>query len=125
MTDKTKARDESDRLVEKAIRQVSEDELAHAVSQLSPQEAQVFLHKLEAVFRKRKIILSGYVVAMVTWVIAMALALAYYGMASGFAAWVLLVPFALVGAILWAFGAWADKASQAGSEPPRHDAVKP
>lgn len=102
----------SDPLVAKAVNQVSEQELADAVSQLSPEEATMFLHKLEAAFRKRKIMLSGYLVAMVTWVIGMALALAYFGMASSFVGWVLLVPFALVGVILWVFGAWADRASK-------------
>lgn len=97
--------------VTKAAGQLSEKELAKAVSQLSPREAEIFLHKLEAALRKRKIMLLGYLVAMVVWVVGMALALAYFGMASGFVAWVLLVPFGLVGAILWAFGAWADRSS--------------
>ncbi len=99
----------------------SEKDLAHAISQLTPQEAEAFLHKLEAALRKRKIMLSGYLIAIVSWVVGMALALAYFGMASGFVAWVFLVPFAIVGAILWGFGWWAERASSrdARREPPR------
>lgn len=121
MTDPDQARTGSDRLVAKAFGRSSEHDLADAVGKLSPREAEVFLRKLEAALRKRKIMLSGYLVAMVVWVIAMAGALAYFGMASGFVGWVLLAPFALVGLILWWFGAWADKASRAGSLPaPSH-----
>src|SRR5262249_37410694 len=69
--------------------------------------------KLEAAFRKRKIMLSGYVVAMVAWLVGMVCALAYFGIASGFVGWVFLVPFAIVGVILWAFGTWAEKVSRA------------
>lgn len=98
-------------MVGNAAGQLSEKQLADAVSQLSPGEAEIFLRKLEAALRKRKIMLSGYLVAMLVWVVGMALALAYFGMASGFVAWVLLIPFGLVGVILWAFGAWADRSS--------------
>ena len=58
--------------------------------------------------RKRKIMLSGYIIAMVAWLVGMVCALAYFGMASGFVGWVFLVPFAFVGVILWVFGKWAD-----------------
>lgn len=112
MIRRAKPRPAEDPVVTKAFGQGSEQDLAKAISQLSPREAEVFLRKLEAALRKRKIMLSGYVIAMVAWVVGMALALAYFGMASGFVVWVFLVPFAIVGAILWAFGWWAENAAR-------------
>jgi hypothetical protein len=87
----------------------SEDELAKAVAQLSPEEALFFLAKLEAVMNKRKLQLTGYLVAFVAWAIGMFLGLLYYGTHDGFVGWVFLAPFAVVGVILWAFGKWSDK----------------
>ena len=88
------------------------DDLATAIAKLSPDEAEFFLAKLEAVMLKRKMQLTGYLVALVVWVVTMFLALAYYGTHDGFVGWVFLVPFALVGATLFAFGKWADRISQ-------------
>ena len=48
--------------------------------------------------KKRKIQLTGYLVAMVVWLVGMIFALVYYGTHDGFVGWVFLVPFALVGA---------------------------
>ena len=87
----------------------NQDDLAKAVAQLSPEEALFFLAKLEAVINKRKLQLTGYLVAVVVWLICMFLALAYYGTHDGFVGWVFLAPFALVGVILWAFGKWSEK----------------
>ena len=55
---------------------------------------------------------------MAAWLIGTVLALAYYGMheGNGFVGWVFLVPFGLVGAILYAFGRWAERVSRT---PPR------
>ena len=88
------------------------DDLAKAVAQLSPDEAAFFLRKLEAVITKRKIHLTGYLVAMVVWLASMLGALAYYGTHDGFVGWIFLVPFALVGAILWGFGRWAERVAE-------------
>ena len=104
---------DEDPMVAKAFGEGSQAELAKAISELSPNEADFFLRKLEAALRKRKIMLSGYIVAMVAWVVGMVCALAYFGIASGFVGWVFLVPFAIVGVILWAFGTWAEKVSRA------------
>ena len=86
------------------LSKASDDELAKAVAQLSPEEALFFLAKLEAVMNKRKLQLTGYLVAFVAWVVAMFFAVVYFGSQEGYPYWVFLVPFALVGAILWAFG---------------------
>lgn len=85
------------------------DQLAQAIAELSPEEAGFFLRRLEAAVTKRKIQLTGYLVAMAVWLAAMVGALIYYGSSDGFVGWVFLVPFALVGAVLWAFGRWSEK----------------
>ena len=85
------------------------DDLAKAVAQLSPDEAAFFLSRLEAAVTKRKIQLTGYLVAMVVWLAGMLGALAYYGTHDGFIGWIFLVPFALVGVVLWGFGRWSEK----------------
>ena len=87
----------------------SEDELAKAVAQLTPEEALFFLAKLEAVMNKRKLQLTGYLVAFVTWLVGMFFALVWYGTHDGFVGWAFLVPFGVVGVILWGFGKWSEK----------------
>lgn len=104
--------------VEQAFNADKHIELARAVEKLSPDEAAFFLLKLELAIKKRKIQLVGYLVAMLVWVLGMVLALAYFGIATGFVGWVFLMPFALVGVILYAFGKWADKVG-AGPPPPQ------
>jgi len=104
-----------DPLVAKAFDASKHEELAQAVEQLSPEEAQFFLHKLEVALRKRKIQLLGYLVAILAWVLLMVCALAYFGIAEGFVGWAFLIPFAVVGAILYGFGKWANKV---GARPP-------
>lgn len=116
-----KANDE-DPMVAKAFDASKHDELAAAVEQLSPDEAAFFLWKLETALRKRKIQLSGYLVAMVVWLLMMVGALVYYGLSSGFVGWVFLAPFAVVGAVLWGFGKWANRV---GSRPPPEISSKP
>ena len=88
-------------------------EIARAIEQLTPDEAAYFLHKLEAAYRKRKIQLSGYLVAMVAWLVGMTMALVYFGMNDLSSAWAFLVPFGIVGVILYAFGAWAERVGRA------------
>ena len=83
--------------------------LEEAIAQLSPDEAAFFLKSIEGKLKKRKIQLTGYLVALFAWLIAMLGALAYYGASDGFVIWVFLVPFALLGVILYAFGKWATK----------------
>ena len=84
------------------------DDLAAAVARLSPDEAAFFLARLEAAVTKRKIQLTGYLVAMVVWLAGMLGALAYYGTHDGFVGWIFLVPFALVGLVLLGFGRWSE-----------------
>jgi hypothetical protein len=112
-------RSDEDPLVQKAFGAGTQVDLEKAVSELSPAEAEYFLKKLEYALRKRKIMLSGYIIAMVAWLVGMVCALAYFGIAKGFVAWVFVVPFGIVGVILWAFGKWADKVGATEVEFPK------
>lgn len=108
------ARSSEDPLVRKAFdARASHAEIAAAIEKLTPEEAAYFLHKLEAAFRKRKIQLSGYLVAMVAWLVGMVLALIYFGMNDLSSMWAFLVPFGIVGVILYAFGTWAERVGRA------------
>jgi hypothetical protein len=108
--------DEDPRVAE-AFKADGKLDLESAIKELDPEAAEHFLKKLEAAFRKRKIMLSGYLVAMVSWVIGMVAALAYFGIAKGFVAWVFLVPFGIVGLILYGFGAWANRVGRSADLP--------
>lgn len=85
------------------------DNIAQAVAQLSPEEAQFFLDKLERVMRKRKVQLTGYLIALVIWLVGMFFALAYYGTHDGFTGWVFLVPFGVAGLVIYGFGRYAGR----------------
>jgi hypothetical protein len=111
------ARSVEDPLVAQAFDTRKHEDLAHAIEKLSPDEAAFFLHKLEHAIRKRKIQITGYLAAMGGWLIAMTLAIAYYGTHDGFIGWVFLVPFGLVGAILYGFGTWAERVARAPGPP--------
>lgn len=87
-------------------------ELEEAIKNLSPDQAATLMANLERALRKRKIQLTGYLVAMFVWLIGMLAALIIYGSVDGFVGYVFLVPFGLVGLTLWAFGKWAARYSQ-------------
>lgn len=107
---------------EHAFDPAKQDALAEAIKKLSPEEAAFFLWKLEISVRKRKIQLTGYLTAILIWLVGMLFALVYYGIAEGFVGWVFLVPFGLVGVTLWAFGRWADRVGN--RKPPPEIVVK-
>ena len=67
---------------EHAFDPAKQDELARAVEKLNPEEAAFFLFKLESSIKKRKIQLTGYLVALLVWLVGMFFALAYYGLAT-------------------------------------------
>ncbi len=96
---------------EQAFDPAKHDELAEAIKKLSPEEAAFFLWKLEISVRKRKVQLTGYLVAMLIWLVGMVGALVIYGLSEGFIGYVFLIPFGLVGVTLWAFGKWAERIS--------------
>jgi hypothetical protein len=118
------ARSDEDPLVAKAFdRKSSQEDLVRAIAQLSPDEAAFFLHRLEVALRKRKIQLSGYVIAMVAWLVGMVMALVYYGMNDASTAWAFIVPFGIVGLILYGFGTWAERVSR--RPPPASASARP
>lgn len=108
-----------DPLVAQAFDAKKHEDLARAVEQLSPEEAAFFVHKLEMALRKRKIQITGYLVAMVVWLVAMTLAMAYAGTHDGFVGWVFLLPFGFVGVILYTFGRWAERVAKTPTPPVR------
>jgi hypothetical protein len=93
-------------------------ELVKMFQELPPEVSAYYIVKLEASLKKRKLQLTGYLVALAVWLVGMFLALAYYGAKEGFTGWIFLVPFAAVGAILWLFGKWSDAVGNALGEPP-------
>jgi hypothetical protein len=103
------AKPSEDELVAKAFDVSKKDEVAAAISKLTPEEAQLVLSKLEATFRKRRMQATGYIIAVVAWAVAMVCALAYDGATDGFVGWAYIVPFAIVGAILWIVGRWSER----------------
>lgn len=121
--------EQEDELVAKAFKADKHEELARAIEKLSSEEAAFFLTKLEAAIKKRKIQITGYLVAMGIWLIGMMFALVYYGTYDGFVGWVFLLPFGLVGLTLFAFGKWSDRvarvAAASGPRPSGEAAVTP
>ncbi|MBC7977261.1 MAG: hypothetical protein H7138_19975 [Myxococcales bacterium] len=108
-----------DPLVAQAFDPKKHEDLKRAIERLSSDEAAYFLHKLECAVRKRKVQLTGYLIAMGAWLATMLLALLYFGTHQGFVIWVFVIPFAVVGAILYGFGRWAERiGNKAGPPPP-------
>lgn len=112
-----------DPLVAQAFSADAHEDLARAVEKLSPEQAAFFLTKLEAAIRKRKIQITGYLVAMAVWVVGMLGALVLYGSSDGFVGWAFLIPFALVGVTLYVFGKWADRVGRSAAAAPASPGV--
>ena len=93
----------------------SKQKLAEQIANLSDDEREHFLFQLGMVMKKRRMQLFGYLMAMLVWAVGMVFALAWYGSHDGFSGWAFLVPFAAVGVVLWAFGAWTDRIGKAAS----------
>jgi len=111
------AESSEDPLVAQAFDARKHESLAKLVEQLSPEEAQFFVTKLEAAIKKRKIQITGYLVAMLAWLLGMVFALAWYGTHDGFVGWVFLMPFGAVGVILYAFGRWGERVAASPKSP--------
>ena len=108
-----KAKSTEDPLVAQVFDGDKNDKVLDAIKQLSPEEAEFFLFKLENAIRKRKIQISGYLAAMLVWAIGTFFALVYFGTHDGFTGWAFLAPFGAVGLVLFAFGKWAEKVGKA------------
>jgi hypothetical protein len=101
---------------EDAFDPAKHDALEDAIKKLSPDEARIFLWHLELSVRKRKLQLTGYLVAITLWLVTMVGALAIYGSTSHFVGYLFVVPFGLVGLTLWGFGRAAENVTK--REPP-------
>jgi len=97
-----------------------QDAVEEALKNMSREEAALFVFLLKSKYQKRKIQLTGYLVGIGLWLVGMLFALIVYGTASGFVGWVFLVPFALLGMTMFAFGKWAE---QVGKRVPPQDLV--
>lgn len=84
-------------------------DLAKELEQLSPEEAAMFLTLIKVAIKKRRILLAGYISAVVCLLAGMMVALTIYSTREPdeFVGWAFLIPFILVGVVLLAFGRWA------------------
>jgi hypothetical protein len=89
--------------------------LADAIKQLSPEEAEFFLHKLEMAIRRRRLQGIGYIVAITAWLVTTLIALVYNASQDRLVVGAFIIPVGLAGAILYGFGRWADRV---GKTPP-------
>lgn len=98
-------------LADRAMDPRNEQDVAEAISKLTPEEARYFVGILEKSIRRRRIQLIGYLVALVVLLVGMFFALAYYGAAEEgkFVGWVFLLPFLAIGLVFWIFGRWANR----------------
>jgi hypothetical protein len=93
------------------------DAVARAIQQLSPEEAQFFFDRLERAIRKRKLQLTGLMIAMVLGLVAIIVAFYVYATApeGKFVGWVFLIPFGLIGLVMYVFGRAAERATRGGA----------
>ena len=91
-----------------------DDDLQRALSELGPEEAEMFMRALELAMKKRRILLAGYLIALVTLLGGTALALVAYASRDPgtFLAWVFLIPLAACGGVLMGFGKIARRVTQ-------------
>jgi hypothetical protein len=115
---KAKKESTEDPMVAHAFDASKHELLAQMIAELPPEAAAHYVAKLEAALLKRKLQLTGYLVALVLWLVSMVFALAYFGANEGFTGWVFLVPFGVVGVTLFAFGKWAEKVGSSVGPPP-------
>lgn len=75
----------------------------------SQDQIDALMRHIERIEKKRKIMLAGYLAALLLLVGGQIGALLIYASTppGTFVGWVFLIPFAAVGAVLWAFGKWA------------------
>jgi uncharacterized membrane protein len=101
----------AEQLAAQALDPKKEDDVAKAISQLTPEEAAHFVDLLERAIKRRRIQLIGYITALVVLLVGMFFALAYYGSSEEgeFVGWVFFLPFIAVGLIFYLFGRWANR----------------
>jgi len=98
-------------LAEAALDPKKEEDVARAISHLTPDEAAHFLTILERAIRKRRFQLVGYLVALFVLLVGEIGALWYYGSSNEgeFVGWVFFVPLVAVALIFVVFGHLANR----------------
>jgi hypothetical protein len=94
-----------------AAEQLGDPELEDKLRELDPEQIRTFALALGAAMRKRRILLVGYLTALLCIVLGMAFALVMWANhePGTFIGWVFFIPFLLDGAALWVFGKLADR----------------
>jgi len=84
------------------------DEIEEKLRQLSPEKIEMFVRILELTMKKRRIMLRGYIGALISIAIGTATAVYLYANANNdeFIAWVFLIPLLSAGLILYLSGKW-------------------
>jgi hypothetical protein len=78
---------------------------------ITPEVREAFMKTVARIEKRRKIRLWGYFLALVVMIVGLLASLYYMGLAPHeFRGWAFLVPIAVVGLILWAFGRWSRRA---------------
>jgi hypothetical protein len=78
---------------------------------ITPEVREAFMQTVARIEKRRKILLWGYLLALPILIIGTLASLYYMGLAPReFRSWALLVPIAIVGAVLWGFGRWSRRA---------------
>jgi hypothetical protein len=84
------------------------EDVARAIAQLTPEQAEHFAAMVRRLEKRHRIQLAGYVVSLVVLLGGLAGALLYLGSRpEGGTAWVMMLPLAGVGLVFLGFGRWA------------------
>jgi len=82
------------------------DEFQEKLKELTPEQAAMFVHALDLAMRKRKMMLLGYVGALLALLAGIIVCLLVYAdhTPGTFIGWIFLLPALFAGLILWGFG---------------------
>jgi len=97
-------------LAEEALgRDADHKSIEQRIAELPPEEAALFNKILEITMKRRRMMLAGYILALLAVLFGMVWALYMYGSREPgtFVGWVFLVPPALAAVIIILFGRWA------------------
>ena len=89
-----------------AAEHFNDPELEERLRELNPEQIKLFVLALRAAMRKRRILLVGYLTALLCIVLGLAFAVIVWANREPgtFIGWVFFVPFGLAGTTLWLFG---------------------
>lgn len=94
-----------------AASEFNDPELEAKLRDLDPEQIKLFILALGAAMRKRRILLVGYLTALLCVVMGMGFAVIVWANhePGTFIGWVFFVPFTLAGSTLWLFGKLASR----------------